>query len=178
MISFTPLRRAMSVAGRAVSRPTAAVLARSAEMRDWIHQRPSVFRPSRFWHHLSTEDDKILRQMKIENFKRCLPQHYFNWPVDHPANPQFATLLRSWISHPSVTPLRAQLRGSARVIHVPAKLDQPPKEWLTTPEGQQVYTLSSDCSGGTRPALILTISNRDLQNPPSGIRFQSISTIG
>jgi hypothetical protein len=39
---------------------------------------------SRFWNHLSTEDDKILARMKIENFKRCLPQHYFNWPIDYP----------------------------------------------------------------------------------------------
>lgn len=141
MIGFASLRRAMSVAARAVSRPTAAVLSRSAEMRDWISQRPSVFRPSRFWAHLSTEDDKILRQMKVENFKRCLPQHYFNWPIDYPGNPQFTALLRTWIDNPSFIPLRAQLRGSARVVHVTSDPNAPLKDWLTTTEQQRVYTL-------------------------------------
>ena len=79
--------------------------------------------------------------MKIENFKRCLPQHYFNWPVDHPANPQFVALLRAWTDNPSFTPLRAQLRGSGRVVLVTDKLDAPVQEWLTTTEGQRVYTL-------------------------------------
>src|SRR5262245_33239723 len=131
----------MSVVGRAADRQTAAVLARSAEMREWIDQRPSIFRPSRFWQHLSGEDDKILKQVKVDNFKRCLPQHYFNWPVDYPGNPQFATLLRSWIDNPSFVPLRAQLRGSARVVHVTQEPGAPLKEWLTSAEGQQVYTL-------------------------------------
>jgi hypothetical protein len=68
-------------------------------------------------------------------------QHYFNWPIDYPGNPQFATLLRSWSNNPSFIPLRAQLRGSARVVLVTDEPNAPLKEWLTTPEGQQVYTL-------------------------------------
>jgi hypothetical protein len=63
-------------------------------------------------------------------FKRCLPQHYFNWPVNHPADPQFSALLRSWISNPDFTPLRTQLRGSARVVLVTDKPDAPLEEWL------------------------------------------------
>jgi hypothetical protein len=50
-------------------------------------------------------------------------------------------LLRSWIGNPGFTPLRAQLRGRALVTHVPAKIDQPLKDWLTTSEGEKVYTL-------------------------------------
>jgi len=131
----------MSLAKRAFSRPTAAVLARSAEMRDWINQRPILFHPSRFWQHLSIQDDKLLKHMKVDNFKRCLPQHYFNWPIDYPGNPQFVALLQSRISNPGLIPLRAQPRGSARVVHATAKLNAPFKEWLTTAEGQRVYTL-------------------------------------
>jgi putative sugar O-methyltransferase len=141
MIGFTSLRHAMSAASRVVGRQTPAVLTRSNEMRAWMNQCPTIFRPSRYWAHLATEDDKVLKQMKVENFKRCLPQHYFNWPVDHPANPQFAMLLRSWISAPSFTPLCAELRGSARVVLVTDEPGAPLKEWLTTTEGRQVYTL-------------------------------------
>jgi putative sugar O-methyltransferase len=141
VIPFAPFRHMVSAARAAVGGSTRAVLARSAEMRTWINRQPTVFRPSRFWNHLSIEDDKILARMKIENFKRCLPQHYFNWPIDSPGNPQFTALLRSWIENPSFTPVRAQLRGSARLIHVPAQLKEPVKEWLTTREAEQVYTL-------------------------------------
>jgi hypothetical protein len=41
-------------------------------------------------------------------------------------NPQFTALLRSWINNPGFTPLRAQLRGSARVVLV----RRIPKSWL------------------------------------------------
>ena len=157
---FAALRRAFSVARQAVSGSTLAVLARSAEMRDWINQQPTVFRPSRFWNHLSTEDDKSLARMKIENFKRYLPQHYFNWPVDHPGNPQFSALLQSWINNPSFTPLRTRLRGSAQVVHVPAQLDQPPKKWSRRARHSKSIHCLSGYSGGTPPALILTIAPR------------------
>jgi putative sugar O-methyltransferase len=141
VITFARLHRTMSIAGWSFGRPTSTVLARSAEMRDWINQKPTVFRPSRYWDHLSSEDDKVLKQVKVENFKRCLPQHYFNWPVNHPAHPQFAALLRSWLGNPSFTPLLARLRGSARVVLVTDKPDAPREEWLITPEEQRVYTL-------------------------------------
>jgi putative sugar O-methyltransferase len=141
MVDIDGLKRAVSRGGRAFRRPTSAVLARSAEMRDWISQRPPAFRPSRYWSHLSTEDDRGIGQMGIESFKRYLPQHYFNWPVDHPANPQFAALLRSWIDHPDAAPLRAQLRGSARIVLVTDRPGDPLKEWLATPDAEQVYTL-------------------------------------
>ena len=110
-------------------------------MREWIGRRPSIFHPSRYWDHLSTEDDKILKRMKVESFKRCLPQHYFNWPIDYPGNPQFSALLRYWSSNPSFIPLRTQLRGSARVVLVTDEPNAPLKEWLTTVDGQRVYTL-------------------------------------
>jgi hypothetical protein len=110
-------------------------------MREWIGRRPSIFHPSRYWDHLSTEDDKILKRMKVESFKRCLPQHYFNWPIDYPGNPQFSALLRYWSSNPSFIPVRTQLRGSARVVLVTDEPNAPLKEWLTTVDGQRVYTL-------------------------------------
>jgi len=119
---------------------TAHVVGRSSQMKQWLSERTRLFRPSQFWEHLSTEDHKTIGKWGVENFKRFLPQHYFNWPVDHPAHPQFAALLRSWMDTPTLTPVCVRRRGSAELILVPAKLNQPPVKWLTTPATQDVYT--------------------------------------
>jgi hypothetical protein len=166
VIPFAGLRHLISATREALGRSTGAVLARSAEMRDWINQQPTVFHPSRFWNHLSTEDDKILARMKIENFKRCLPQHYFNWPIDYPGNPQFTALLRSWIDNPSFAPLRTQLRGSARVIHVPAQLKEPSKEWYDADGADASAALSWAGSFGVVVMWIVRLRSRPLRSKP------------
>jgi putative sugar O-methyltransferase len=101
-------------------------------MRAWLGGREPVFRLSHFWEQIAARQIDLLRDAGIENFKRVLPQNYFNWAVGHPVDPQFVSLLRSWADHPSTVPLAAKLRGSARVRTVS-------KEYLASPIEQEVY---------------------------------------
>lgn len=68
---------------------TQRVLDRSREMAAWLDTREPVFQRSRFWTHYAARQTELLADGGIENFKRSLPQNYFNWAIGNTVDPQF-----------------------------------------------------------------------------------------
>jgi putative sugar O-methyltransferase len=76
---------------------------------------PEVFRPSAFWQHLNEHNVEQLRRAGFSRFKRTINQNYFGWVPTTPADPQFRSVLRDWLAHPSGRPLAARLTSAGGV---------------------------------------------------------------
>ena len=78
---------------RRESAATREVLERSAAMGAALQVADAIYQPARFWLELMAENESMLRIFGVENFKRALSQNYFNFPIEHPEDPQLRALL-------------------------------------------------------------------------------------
>ena len=70
---------------------------------------PEIYRPSQFWTYLADVNADQLSRTGFGRFKRTINQNYFNWLITRPQDPQFRSLLKSWIRHPTASVLGARL---------------------------------------------------------------------
>lgn len=75
-----------------------------------IARAPQVHRPSGFWTQLNEINNAMLSDHGLADFKRTIAQNYFNWLVISPRDNQFRSALRDWLCHPTLQPLRTQMR--------------------------------------------------------------------
>ena len=114
---------------------TEVLLARSAAMRQALEAGPELFQAGRFWADIGGQNEALLSNHGIENFKRTVAQNYFNWAVEGPNDPQMQSLLREWAGDPSTLPLEAELLGD------PAVLSINDTSYLLSPSAARGYTL-------------------------------------
>jgi len=79
----------------------------SYDIEQMVHEvrvSPDLYRPSQFWKLLGQQNQQMLSQHGMENFKRTVGQNYFNWLVIHPENTQLRNVLRHWRAHPTMWP--------------------------------------------------------------------------
>lgn len=114
---------------------TAALLERSAAMRTALEKGPELFQAGRFWADIGGQNEALLAQYGVENFKRTVSQNYFNWAVEGPNDPQMQSLLREWAQDPSPLPLEAELLGDPAVVSINDT------SYLLSPSAGRGYTL-------------------------------------
>lgn len=77
------------------------------DMNQMVHEvrnSSDLYRPSRFWELLGQQNQEMLSEHGMENFKRTVGQNYFNWLVIHPENTQLRNIFRHWRTHPTLAP--------------------------------------------------------------------------
>jgi hypothetical protein len=108
---------------------------RAEQMMEHLLQVDELYRPSRFWVEFSRQNMAMLRDRGMSHFKRSVPQNYFNWMVDAPADPQMAGLLAAWAKQPDLLPLQAELRGTSLATGISGL------RFLKTPVAVRSYVL-------------------------------------
>lgn len=77
-----------------------------------VEESGGILKPSRFWEGFATRNTSTLRGDGLESFKRSVNFNYFQWVINSPRQPEFASILRAWARRPSVGALRARVCGS------------------------------------------------------------------
>jgi putative sugar O-methyltransferase len=81
------------------------------DMVQEVANAAAVYRPSRFWEILGSQNEQMLSEHGLENLKRTVAQNYFNWLVIDTEGNQFRNVLRDWISHPTLAPFLNSMEG-------------------------------------------------------------------
>jgi putative sugar O-methyltransferase len=71
-----------------------------------VNGSSSLYRPSKFWELFNRANLDMLSEHGLARFKRTVSQNYFNWLVMSPRDNQLHNMLRDWVKHPSLQPLR------------------------------------------------------------------------
>lgn len=63
-----------------------------------------LYRPSQFWKDLNQINQAMLDELGLQNLKRTLAQNYFNWLITSDKDPQYRSVRRHWMRHPTLQP--------------------------------------------------------------------------
>ncbi len=79
------------------------------EMIAEVAEAGGVLKPSKFWERLATRNAATLRDDGIGSFKRSVNHNYFQWVINSPRQPEFASVIKAWARHPSIAALRSRV---------------------------------------------------------------------
>lgn len=74
-----------------------------------VEEAGGVLKPSQFWASLAARNTSTLRSEGLGSFKRSVNYNYFQWVINSPRQPEFASVLRAWARNPSIAALRARV---------------------------------------------------------------------
>jgi putative sugar O-methyltransferase len=80
-----------------------------ALMIEDVERTGGVLRPSAFWSALSARNAAMLVDAGVDSFKRTVNFNYFQWVINGPLQPEFRSVFRRWLRHPSVAVFRARI---------------------------------------------------------------------
>lgn len=78
-------------------------------MIDEVEEAGGVLKPSQFWTSFAARNTATLRSEGFGSFKRSVNYNYFQWVINSPRQPEFATVLRAWVRRPSIAALRCRV---------------------------------------------------------------------
>ena len=78
-----------------------------------VDEAAGVLRPSSFWERLASKNAATLVEEGIESFKRSVNYNYFQWVINSPRQPEFASVIKAWARHPSLSALGSRTYGDS-----------------------------------------------------------------
>ncbi|HEY6628131.1 MAG TPA: hypothetical protein VI193_04030, partial [Acidimicrobiia bacterium] len=66
-----------------------------------IEEAGGVLMPSQFWARFAARNTSTLLEQGLDSFKRSVNYNYFQWVINSPRQPEFASVLKAWARRPS-----------------------------------------------------------------------------
>jgi putative sugar O-methyltransferase len=102
-----------------------------------VEEEGGLLKPSRFWEQLAGRNAATLIEQGIDSFKRTVNFNYFQWVINSPRQPEFASVIRAWARHPSMASLRCRVCVEGVDWERPRSPKQLPVRWR--PLGHAIY---------------------------------------